>query len=53
MNHKLAKLSAEQEEKLKRIESELGCVLIAYENKSQSMDTNFHYKKYANQAYFL
>ncbi|MEA5096126.1 hypothetical protein SDC9_81241 [bioreactor metagenome] len=42
MNQKLANLSAEQEEKLKKIESELGCVLIAYENKSQSMETNFH-----------
>lgn len=41
MNQKLANLSAEQEEKLKKIESELGCVLIAYD-KSQSMETNFH-----------
>ncbi|WP_019228161.1 hypothetical protein [Sedimentibacter sp. B4] len=42
MNQKLANLSTEQEEKLKKIESELGYVLIAYENKSQSMETNFH-----------
>lgn len=42
MNQKLANLTAEQEEKLKRIESELGCVLIAYDNKSQSMETNYH-----------
>lgn len=42
MNQKLANLTLEQEEKLKRIESELGCVLIAYDNKSQSMETNYH-----------
>ncbi|MEL7647182.1 MAG: hypothetical protein AAGU76_03770 [Sedimentibacter sp.] len=42
MEQKIASLSKEQEQKLKRIESELGCVLIAYENKSQSSETNFH-----------
>ena len=42
MNKKIANLTAEQEEKLKKVESELGCVLVAYDNKSQSMDTNFH-----------
>ncbi len=42
MKQKLANLTAEQEEKLKKVESELGCVLIAYDNKSQSMETNFH-----------
>ena len=42
MEQKIAVLSKEQEQNLKKIESELGCVLIAYEKKDQSSNANFH-----------
>lgn len=37
MEQKIANLSQEQEQKLKKIESELGCVLIAYENRNSHL----------------
>lgn len=36
VDFKLASLSREQQEKINQIESELGCVLIAYKNENQS-----------------
>lgn len=33
---KIANLSNEQKKKIDQIELELGCVLVAYENKNQS-----------------
>lgn len=42
MEQKIASLSKEQEQQLKRIESELGCVLVAYEDKNKSEKQAFH-----------
>lgn len=36
IDFKIANLSSEKQKKINQIESELGCVLIAYENKSQN-----------------
>lgn len=36
VDFKLANLSREQQEKINQIESELGCVLIAYESENQN-----------------
>jgi len=32
---KIANLSSEQQQKINQVESELGCVLVAYEDKNQ------------------
>lgn len=32
----IANLSSEQQKKINQIESELGCILVAYENKNQN-----------------
>lgn len=37
VDFKIANISSEQQKKLNQIESELGCVLVAYENKSQNI----------------
>ncbi len=34
MDQKIANLSEEQKQKLNKIESEFGCVLVAYESKN-------------------
>ncbi len=36
MNQQIAKLTEEQEKKIKKIESELGCVLVAYQTQNHS-----------------
>jgi hypothetical protein len=42
MNQKIASLSKEQEQHLKKMESELGCVLVAYEDNNKSEKQAFH-----------
>lgn len=36
VDFKIANLSSEQQKKINQIESELGCILVAYENKNQN-----------------
>ncbi len=36
MNQQIAKLTDEQEKKIKKMESELGCVLVAYQTQNHS-----------------
>lgn len=39
MDQKIADLTSEQQQKLSKMESEIGCVLVAYQTKNQAHKT--------------